>query len=159
MSRDGGNTWSDERDVTPPGVRYASAFAAHIDARREAHIAFVFMGTADAEPDDQSVWSAYMGSTSEALAADPLFYAAPANDPGTNALWKGQCGDLRCGNVGDFLDVEIGPDGSAWAALVDGCPGDKDECITGLPITTPRGEGVVGQLTGPPREPRPGPAR
>lgn len=146
ISRDGGDTWSEEVDVMPPGVNNVSAFSSPIDAGGEGEIAFVFMGTSDAEPDEESVWSAYMGTSSNALSSDPLFYVAPANDPATNALWKGLCEDLRCGNIGDFLDVEIGPDGSAWTALVDSCP-DNDECITDLTITTPRGEGVVGQLT------------
>ena len=148
ISRDRGNTWSDERDITPPGVGYVSAFAAHIDAGSPGRIAYVFMGTADAKPGDNSVWGAYMGQSHDALSADPLFYAAPANDPKTNTLWRGACDDLRCGNIGDFLDVEIGPDGSAWTALVDSCPNAKDECITDLTIDTPRGEGVVGQLVG-----------
>jgi hypothetical protein len=148
ISRDGGNTWSEERDVTPPGVARVSAFAAHLDAGDAGRLAAVFMGTADAEVEDDSVWTAYMMSTREALAADPLFYVAPVTDPATNALWKGACDDLRCGNIGDFLDVEIGPDGSAWSALVDSCPGADDACIVDLTLDTPRGEGVVGQLSG-----------
>jgi hypothetical protein len=147
ISRDSGNTWEDERDITPPGVNYVSAFAAHADAGAPGRIAYVFMGTPDAKPGDQTRWAAYIGSSQDALAPDPLFYAAPANDMRTNTLWKGTCDDLRCGNIGDFLDVEIGPDGSAWVALVDSCPGN-DECITDLTIDTPRGEGVVGQLVG-----------
>jgi hypothetical protein len=157
ISRDAGNTWSDERDVTPPGVAYVSAFAAHADAGSPGRLAMVFMGTADAEPvpgdaEDPakgSRWGAYMISTTDALAEDPLFYAAPANDPQADTLWKGVCDDLRCGNLGDFLDVEIGPDGSVWTALMDSCPG-ADECIYDLEeaLVTPRGEGVVGQLVG-----------
>ena len=150
ISRDGGNTWSDEKDITPPGVAQVAAFATHIDAGAPGRIAYVFMGTSDKEAKDTTVWSAYMGTSSNALDDDPLFYAAPANDPKTNALWKGECGPLRCGNIGDFLDVEIGPDGSAWTALVDSCPTAKDECIVDLTIDTPRGEGVVGQLVGGP---------
>ncbi|HEV2814149.1 MAG TPA: sialidase family protein [Solirubrobacteraceae bacterium] len=148
VSRDGGNTWEDERDITPPGVNYVSAFAPHVDAGAAGRIAYVFVGTADAEPGDESRWAAYMGQSHDALSADPLFYAAPANDPATNVLWKGSCDDLRCGNLGDFLAVHIGPDGSAWSALVDSCPGADDACIVDLTITTPRGEGVVGQLVG-----------
>ena len=148
ISRDGGNTWDEERDITPPGVNYVSAFAPHVDAGAPGRIAYVFVGSVDAKPNDKSVWGAYMGQSHDALSADPLFYAAPANDPNTNTLWRGTCDDLRCGNLGDFLDVEIGPDGSAWTALVDSCPNAKDECITGLTIDTPRGEGVVGQLVG-----------
>ena len=125
ISRDGGNTWSDERDITPPGVGYASRPSPpHLDA-------------GDAGPDrarlhgdgrrrsrtTNSVLGRVHGvDAQDALADDPLFYAAPVNDPATNALWKGACDDLRCGNIGDFLDVEIGPDGSAWSALVDSCP-------------------------------------
>jgi hypothetical protein len=147
ISRDGGNTWGEERDLTPPGVEEVSAFAMHADAGDPGNLAWVFMGTTDAEVDDESVWNAYMVTTQDALSADPLFFAAPANDPATNALWKGECDDLRCGNIGDFLDVKIGPDGSVWTALVDSCP-VNDECIAGLPIDSPRGEGVVGQLVG-----------
>jgi hypothetical protein len=150
ISRDSGNTWEEERDLMPPGVSYVSAFAPHVDAGDEGRIAFLFMGTGDAKPGAESLWSAYMGSTTEALAADPLFYAAPANDPRTNTLWRGACDDLRCGNIGDFMDVKIGADGSVWTALVDSCPLAKDACITDLPVTTPRGEGVVGQLAGGP---------
>jgi hypothetical protein len=148
ISRDGGNTWGEEHELTPPGVNRVSAFSIPVDAGDPGRVAFVFMGSADAESKDDSVWSAYMVSSYDALATDPLFYAAPANDPATNALWKGPCDDLRCGNIGDFLGVKIGPDGAVWTALVDSCPGDKDECITDLTLATPRGEGVVGQLVG-----------
>ncbi|HEX8085562.1 MAG TPA: sialidase family protein [Solirubrobacteraceae bacterium] len=148
ISRDGGNTWGEERELTPPGVARVAGFAIHADAGDPGRLAVVFMGTGDAEPNENTVWSAYMVTSHDALSADPLFFAAPANDPATNALWKGSdCGPLRCGNIGDFLDVEIGPDGAVWTALVDSCPGD-DECILDLTITTPRGEGVVGQLVG-----------
>lgn len=148
ISRDAGNTWGDEVDVTPPGVPYVSAFAAHVDAGAPGRIAMVFMATSDAAPGDQSRWAAYMISSYDALASDPVFYAAPANDAKRDTLWKGVCEDFRCGNLGDFLDVEIGPDGAVWTALVDSCPGANDECITDLTIATPRGEGVVGQLVG-----------
>lgn len=150
VSRDGGNTWSDERDIMPPGVNYVSAFAIHADAGGPGRLAYVFMGTKDPKPDEKSVWAAYMGSSQDADSGDPLFYAAPANDASRNTLWRGACDDLRCGNIGDFLDVEIGPDGSAWTALVDSCPAPDDSCITDLTIDTPRGEGVVGQLVGGP---------
>ena len=71
------------------------------------------------------------------------------NDPAANALWIGaDCSDVRCGNVGDFLDVVIGPDGTAWTALVDSCPG-TDQC-TSFGVTDPRGEAVAGQLVGGP---------
>lgn len=159
ISRDGGETWSEPKDVTPPGVEEVSAFAPHVDVGDPGKIAMVFMGTTDPEVDEATGWNAYMIESFNALDEDPTFYAAPANDPATNALWKGSCDDLRCGNIGDFLDVAVAPDGTAWTALVDSCPTADDTCITGLPLDTPRGEAAVGQLVGGPslRGAAPGP--
>lgn len=64
-------------------------------------------------------------------------------------MWIGACSPIRCGNMGDFYDVVIGPDGSARGIFTDSCP-LADECITDTTITTPRGEGVLGQLAGGP---------
>lgn len=66
--------------------------------------------------------------TSSALRRHPLFYAVALNDPRTNPLWRGDCGDIRCGNMGDFLGLVLGPDGHPWSALVDGCPGHGNRC-------------------------------
>jgi hypothetical protein len=94
-------------------------------------------------------WNAYLAQSTDALAADPTFYAASVNDPATNTLWKGDCtSPTRCGNMGDFYDVTIGPDGTPRGAFVDSCPG-KDEC-TAFGVVDPRGEGIMGQLVGGP---------
>lgn len=148
ISRDRGETWSTPRDVMPPGVDRMSAVTASVDAGDPGKVAAVFMGTADpaSVAADKTRWNAYVLTSADALAADPVFYGATMNDPRTNALWIGTCGDLRCGNIGDFLDVAIGPDGTAWAALVDSCP-DGDQC-TSFGVTNPRGEAVAGQLVG-----------
>lgn len=148
ISRDGGKTWSEELDIMPPGVGSVSAFSIPLDAGDTGRIAFAFMGTADAKPDDESLWTAYMGTSVDALAADPLFHVAPVTNAAQDTFWKGLCEDVRCGNLGDFLDVEIGPDGSARAALVDSCPGADNTCITDLTLVSPRGEAVMGQLAG-----------
>ena len=157
VSRDGGETWSAPKDIMPPGVATMSAFAAHVDVGDPGRIAAVFMGTEDPEVDEKTGWNAYMLQSVNALDADPTFYAAPANDPATNSLWKGECGDFRCGNIGDFMDIVVGPDGTASTALVDSCP--LDEACTEFGVTAPRGEAVVGQLKGglPLRGPLPSP--
>src|SRR3954454_5744296 len=149
ISRDGGKTWTAPLDVMPPGVDRMSAFTESIDAADPGKVAFVLMGTNDAKsvPPARTRWNAYVISSTDALSADPTFYATTMNDPATNALWiGGDCGDLRCGNVGDFLDVVIGPDGTAWTALVDSCP-NGDKC-TEFGVTDPRGEAVAGQVVG-----------
>ena len=148
ISRNGGMAWSTPIDIMPPGVEYMSAFTASIDAGDRGRVAAVFMGTADpaSVPAEKKRWNAYVITSPDALAADPVLYGATMNDPQTNALWIGDCGDLRCGNIGDFLDVVVGPDGTAWTALVDSCP-DGDKC-TSFGVTDPRGESIAGQLVG-----------
>ncbi len=148
ISRDGGRTWAAPLDIMPPGVSRMSAFTASIDAGDPGKVAAVFMGTNDpGTPNEKTRWNAYTVTSSDALATDPTFYGTTMNDPATNALWIGNdCNALRCGNVGDFLDVVVGQDGTAWTALVDSCPLD-DKC-TSFGVTDPRGEAVVGQVVG-----------
>jgi hypothetical protein len=149
ISRDGGKTWGKPLDINPPGVHHIDGFAASIDAGDPGRIAVVFMATQVKDVVDTTPWNAYVISSVNALDADPTFYSTTINDPETNALHRGtSC----CGNVGDFIDVAIGPEGTAWAALVDTCTSPEDECIysdAGL-VTEPRGEGVVGQVVGGP---------
>ena len=147
ISRDGGKTWSKEIDVTPPPATQVTAHTVGIDVRQDGRLAMVFMGTNAKEPDETTPWNAYVITTLDALDADPLFYSTTINDPDTNALHRGSS---CCGNVGDFIDVTIGPEGTVWTALVDTCTSPEDECIysdAGL-VTEPRGEGVVGQVVG-----------
>ena len=150
ISRDEGRHWSRPIDVMPPGVDHMTEFTASIDAADPGKVAIVFMGTNDPKSAGAKTrWNAYVVTSADALAADPVFLAASMNDPATNALWIGDdCGDLRCGNIGDFLDVVIGSDGTAWTALVDSCP-NGDQC-TPFGVTDPRGEAMAGQLVGGP---------
>src|SRR3954454_16481568 len=149
ISRDAGQHWSRPVDILPPGVNRVSEFTASIDAADRGRMAAVFMGTADPPPAGAKTrWNAYVITSADALSADPVFYGATMNDTASNALWIGDCGDTRCGNIGDFLDVVIGPDGTAWSALVDSCP-NGDQC-TPFGVTDPRGEAVAGQLVGGP---------
>ncbi len=145
ISRDGGNTWAAARDLLPPGVARVGSFAAHVDVGDPGRIATVFMGTRDAQPSDESRWNAYIIISADALADDPLFYAGQVNAD-SNVLHQGSS---CCGNVGDFLDVVVGPDGEAYAALVDTCPGKENAC-TDFTVTTPRGEAILGRLVGGP---------
>jgi photosystem II stability/assembly factor-like uncharacterized protein len=142
-SRDGGATWSEPLDLTPPGVAHMGDFAAHVDVGAPGRIAMVFMGTRDAEPSDASLWNAYVITSVNALDADPGFIAGQMNDD-ANVL---QRGSSCCGNVGDFLDVVVGPDGAPYAALVDTCPGKENECED-FTVNTPRGEAILGRLVG-----------
>src|SRR6266545_559713 len=150
VSRDGGRSWSRPVDVTPPGVTRTSM--PQLAAGSSGRIAFVFMGTtaSAATPSEQTTWNGYLVASANALDKQPTFYAATVNDPVTNPLWRGDCGEVRCGNVGDFLDVTIDGGGAAWGAFVDSCPTAGNVC-TEFTTTTPRGEAIVGRLVGGPR--------
>lgn len=159
VSRDNGETWAKPRDVTPPGVTAVSDVTAELAVGKPGAIAMIYLGTeapVDAPAADRG-WNAYVVQTDEALTADPRFIAAAQNDPVSNPLWIGTCGALRCGNIGDFLDVVIGPDGTAWSALVDSCVGPDNVC-TGFDVHLPRGEAVVGHVVGTPSLGEPGEA-
>jgi hypothetical protein len=159
ISRDGGTRWSAPLDVMPPGITTMSAFTTEIVGQDPGRIALLFVGTSDppGTPTASTTWNAYLLESINSLSRDPLFYAVSLNDPRTNPLWRGDCGDIRCGNMGDFLDLVIGPDGRPWGALVDGCPGTGNACVPscgGLDnscpkspsLTTPRGEGAVATV-------------
>jgi hypothetical protein len=120
VSRDRGQTWSAPTDITPPGVHFASLPG--IDVGDPGKLAIVFVATTDRRTTDETTWNGYVAITTTALSKRPVWYAAPVNAPGANPLWIGECGTIRCGSLGDFFDVVIGPDGVARAALVDACP-------------------------------------
>jgi hypothetical protein len=148
-SRDGGKTWAQPLDILPPGVARTSNPA--IDVGDPGRVAISFIGSEQdkkAKPEDVR-WNAYLAESTDALSSDPLFYAASVNDPANNTFWKGDCtSPIRCGNMGDFYDVVVAPDGTPHGAFVDSCPG-KDVC-TAFGVTDPRGEAVMGQLAGGP---------
>jgi hypothetical protein len=149
-SRDGGKSWTRPVDVVPPGVTRTSM--PQLAAGGAGRIALIFMGTTApaGTSSDQTTWNGYLVESANALDKQPTFYAATVNDPATNPLWRGGCPPIRCGNVGDFLDVTIDSHGTAWGAFVDSCPGVDNAC-TEFAVTTPRGEGIVGELVGGPR--------
>ena len=168
VSRDGGKTWREPLDVTPPGVHGASL--PNIDVGEPGRVALTFMaGTTPAhagpvrrsdvahlaaaaeefQQAEELTWNGYIVISPNGADDAPVFYAATVNDP-ADPFWRGECGTTRCGNIGDFLDVEITPDGTPIAALVDSCPTDQGKTCTGFDVHLPRGEAVMGQLVGGP---------
>jgi hypothetical protein len=142
-SRDGGRIWSKPLMVGTPGLTEAALPAMASGPRGE--VAFVYMGStnspgapfpgegectptshpigfvigcAAAAAYDHVTWNGYIGITRNPLAAHPTIYAGTVNDPG-HPLVRGTCGPIRCQQEFDFLDVQFGPDRSAWGAFVD----------------------------------------
>ena len=120
VSRDGGKTWGRPMMVGSPGVVQASLPSIAVNARGE--VAVVYMGSENPDPDHSyhQTWNGYVTRTSDALAPRPVFLSAQANldrDP----LLRGDCPQIKCGPVYDFIDVVVDEEGTAWAAFVDGC--------------------------------------
>lgn len=136
-SRDGGKSWSEPIPLAPAGIKQSSLPALAIAPDGPVgKVAAAFIGSTDApgvpyqtaeEPYENSTWNAYMTVTTDALAADPKLRIATVNDP-SKPIMRGKCGTLRCGPQYDFIDVQVGPDGTPWMVAVDSCFG-SDSCV------------------------------
>lgn len=152
LSRNGGKSFSKPMMVGPPGIKEASLPT--IDVGDNGKIAIAYVGSTNApggrSPDgagpeyDKVTWNGYITISDNVLSRRPVFYTGSVNRP-SDPLVRGECPILRCQQVYDFIDVVIGPDGTPWAALVDGCPRDEKVCRAGW------GLGIVGRLVGGPR--------
>lgn len=166
ISRDGGRSWGPPVMVAPPGVN--EAWDVFVDAGDPGRVALSYIGTtnspgppycvtttalscetADGQPPKpasayaDTTWNGYMAVSVNALQPKPTFVTGTVNDP-ADPLVRGVCGPTRCQQQFDFLDLVVGPDGTPWAAFVDGCPADPQEACPAL------GVGIVGHLTGAP---------
>ena len=123
VSRDHGKTFGPALLVAPPGLQ-GSNFPT-IDAGSPGHVAITFPGSTDEDKTPARKWNYYVTVSTNALAPLPTFHSATANkiaDP----IHRGPCLG-RCGNMFDFLDVVIAPNGAAWGTEVDTCTSTK--CI------------------------------
>ena len=154
VSKDGGEKWSKPVVAGAPGL--AETNLPQIDVRGPGKIAIVYYGSTNApfprcknecENVDyiKTTWNGYITVTDEALTANPTFYTGLVNEP-KDPLIRARCGPGRCHWAYDFIDVEIGPDGIAYGAFVDGC---MKKCTE---ITPREGdyEGLTVKLTGAP---------
>jgi hypothetical protein len=165
VSRDRGSHWGAPIMVGPPGLKEASLPAISIGAAGK--LAMAYMGSTNSpgrpfpnelncprsepirslltcpEPKryETVTWNGYVTTTTEALTAVPTFVTSSINPP-SDPLIVGTCGPIRCGAEYDFIDVEIAPDGTPWAAFIDGCTA-AGACID-------PGELIVGHIVGEP---------
>ncbi len=165
VSRDGGYHWGKPMMIAPPGVREASLAMITVGGRGRLALSYFGSRNSPGHPpwpegcrpaadlcldpgnDDDVTFNGYVTVTANALASKPVFATVSINHP-KDPIWRG-CSPPAC-NVSnltrvDYIDVEIGPDGTPWAALVDACTA---ECINGTentPIV-----GFVGRVWGGP---------
>lgn len=130
VSTDHGATWGRELMVGAPELTYAGRPA--IYAGGEGMVAFAYVGTthplANEAPAEELEIHAFMGAIYNALDAEPTVISATANDPSDPIDRTRPCWSVRCGGIGDFIDVTIDPEGRPWAAFADMC---RDACVDG----------------------------
>lgn len=127
-SIDGGATWSEPVDAGFPGLVEATHLQMAVGG--EGKVAIVYYGTTTSPGApwtgnyNDTYWNAFLVASFDADTETPTFHVATLNDP-ADPLIRGECGSVRCQELFDYIDVRIGPDGTPWVALVDGC---FDEC-------------------------------
>lgn len=148
ISRNGGKSFGKPMMIGHPGVK--ETWGPTIDVGDNGKIAISYIGSTNAPGGksptgegpkyEKATWNGYVTITAEALSSDPVFYTASINDP-KDPFVKGECPIVRCQQQFDFIDVVVGPDGTPWTSMVDGCV--DGEC--------PRlGLAIVGRLVGGP---------
>jgi hypothetical protein len=152
VSRDGGATWSAPIAVAPPGLREANLPALAVGGTGKLALAYFGSYDSPGAPWDRAAygdtsWHQVITLSVDALADDPTFLTATANDP-ADPVARGECAIGRCNDaVKDFIHAVVGPEGTPWVSLVDGC---LKACRAGQQTDIDGREGAVGRLWGGP---------
>jgi hypothetical protein len=173
-SRDHGKTWSAPVRISPPKLNETWGAFVDAGAPGRIAVSYVGTSNSPGEPFcvralplsesptvacetaagdppraqseyDHTTWDGYIAETVDALSPNPVFLTAAVNPLGDPLMRGGNCEVERCNQQTDFLDTEIAPDGTPWAAFVDACGKDPNEACAAV------GVGVVARLTGGPR--------
>lgn len=137
-SRDQGDTWSEPMMIAAPGVNQ-TGFPT-IFAGDEGRVALGYIGLQDG----QNGWNGYMAVMTDAFNEYPLITSVSVNlfeDPLDSSE---DCGNVRCGGFGDFIDIEIDDEGRPWIALAHNVR--NQEGIVGTFVTGPSLYGDLIQL-------------
>ena len=122
VSRDRGATWSAPMMVGAPGVNEAWGPALGIDPAGRVSVAYMGTSNSPGAPWTgsyaQATWTGYVSILPSPTDPKPVIFSAAASLP-NRPLVRGACGPNRCDPVLDFIDVQSGPDGSAWGSFVD----------------------------------------
>ena len=143
-SRDKGETWSSPMMVAAPVVN-ESGFPT-IFAGDEGRIVIGYIGEShDWNESTGGGWSGYMAIMTDTFSESPLITSVAVNLPTDPLDILPDCGNIRCGGFGDFIDVEIDDEGRPWIALAHNAAGNE-EAIIGTIMTGPALYGEIVQL-------------
>ena len=136
-SRDQGETWSEPMMIAAPSVQQ-SGFPT-IFAGDEGRVVIGYIGEInDCEVGENNTtgpeneicgWGGYMAVLTDAFADHPLITTVVVNDPDDPLDISSDCGNIRCGGFGDFIDVEIDDEGRPWIALAHNAAGNEEAII------------------------------
>lgn len=125
ISRNHGLSWSAPLNMTAPSARHASIYQWQVAVGAAGQVALAYLATR------QGVgWDGYITITGDVLRSDPVFYGSMINAANAPMVSAGGAGD-------DFIDVDIAPDGSAWAAFYADCPADGSDAFCAKSKTSP----------------------
>jgi hypothetical protein len=138
VSQDGGHTWSGPLNMTAPAARGTTVgqWAVAV-GYQPGQIAVSYLAARSGGGQD-----GYITVTRDALDAAPVFYASTINPSGTPMVTTTGFGD-------DFIDVDLGPDGTPWAAFYSDCLKDQAGNYTDPSCAQSGGQAIVGQGEGP----------
>ena len=138
VSRDGGLTWTAPRNMTAPSARRTDVYQWQLAVRSPGQVAASYL-----TPHAGGGYDGYVTVTADALDDDPLFHGAMVNSPQAPMVTLSSAGD-------DFIDVDLGPDGTPWAAFYSDCPTDGSVAFCAQTQEEPVQEGNT--ITGPQAE-------
>ena len=149
-SRDQGETWGPPMMVGAPGVN-ETGFPT-IFAGAEGRVVVGYIGESDNYDENTSTggWSGYMAIMTDAFDERPLITSVAVNHPNDPLDTGPDCGNIRCGGFGDFIDVELDDEGRPWIALAHNAAG-FEEAVIGTLTEGPALYGDLGYLEPLPR--------
>jgi hypothetical protein len=149
-STDGGQSWTDELNLTAPGVTSVGTWT--VAVRAPGQVALGYYGQQKGQP----TFDGYITETADALASQPTFYSAIVNDPKAPLLASSTTAAPGPGYL-DYNGVDIAPDGTAWASFVGDCNADNSPTAAIAPVCTADSQttyygayGFAGWLSPPP---------
>lgn len=147
-SSDAGDTWTEPMMVAPPSGISATGFPT-ITAGAEGRVAISYIGIEE----NEGMWNGYISVMTDAFAEHPLITTVAVNTIDDPLDTTDNCGSVRCGGFGDFIDIELDDFGRPYAALAHNVYGDE-----GLIGTWVEGPALHGDLVPLPPGPVGGPS-
>ena len=122
-SRDEGDSWSDPMMIAPPIPGLTGTGFPVVTAGADGRVAFGYVARVVNES-GVAQWNAYITVATDAFGEAPLFTTVQVNADEDPIDTLDDCGYVRCGGLGDFLDMRIDQHGRIWFALSHNLGGD-----------------------------------